>query len=112
MLKITKKHKLFYRTEKGELRNLQRANIITYLWLIDQFLNKGWNQIYFDVNKDVKKWNQFKPLVKEPPAEIKTELQKLTKGKAMTFYYNGSWKPLINLINIQKNEPVNTEKAD
>lgn len=101
--RVIKAQKLYFRDKKGNIRNLYKADKIIYNYIFGLFFNKGGNARYSELNKDVKHWSNFKPLLHSAPENINVLVREkiLVRGEAI-ISYNGSWQPLIQFTNLSK----------
>ena len=97
-MKVTKKHKLYYKDHTGSLRRFDKASIRLYYFIIHIFLKGYANIVYAERNKEVKKWDEFTAIDVVIPEHLTKEFELHFKNKTTTITYNGHWKPLARLI--------------
>lgn len=107
--KIFRKHKMYVRGRNGMLRRLDRLSPNIYETVLVAFMHGGASKRYEVVNKNVKHWKDWQPISLELEVKFKDEFNNILKKvlgfekvKNFTVYYNGSWKPLVQLT-IKKN---------
>ena len=101
---MSKKHKFYFRAEGDELRNLENISPKIVQFITTSFIKNGAQKEYEELNKDVRHWNEYKPITMQLPPELHTEFEKIQyvvdhfcKATSITISYNGSWKPLVEL---------------
>lgn len=100
MKRIRRDRKLYFRDSNGSIRRLDKVSTNLYDSIIVNFLMGDAEKKYAKLNKDVKHWQDLKPIALSVLKRFKDELkqvQKLTEQKFPKIYYNGSWKPLVEL---------------
>jgi hypothetical protein len=113
---VTKKHKLYYRTSKGELRNLYKAAPGTYLDIVTAFIAGDGNKRYAERNKEAKFREDFKPVPVSIDPLYSAEFKKLLREvhgadnprTSLVVSYNGSWQPLAE-VSLEKVEEIKVE---
>jgi len=100
--RITRKHKLYVRGWNDEIRRLDKISPEIYGQIILLFLQGKGEDRYALLNKGTEHWSDLKGI--SMPLDLKDEglfkkLQKVLKdtSKRITVYYNGSWKPLVEV---------------
>ena len=98
-MRITKRHKLYAKKNNcGTVRNLARMSPALYLHIINYMVKEG-NDIYAEHNKDVKHWSDFSPIDIVIPNELNVLVDELRlRGFSNEISYNGTWKPLVVLV--------------
>lgn len=98
-MEVTKKHTLYYRHSDGSNRRLDKKAKNIYFALLEHFIDKGGNQAYMELNKDVKRWSEYKPLEIAVPLSLEAEFKTiLPKGhKSLTILSNSTWRPIATL---------------
>jgi hypothetical protein len=99
-MKITKRHKLYYRAKSEEVRRLDKTAPNLYLMILDGFIRGDFEKRYKEMNKNVKHWSELKPILVPVSQHLKEEMFKLTRGATLIIYHNSSKKPLVELKHI------------
>lgn len=101
---ITKKHKLYFVTDGGQFRRLDKAAPQLFIYILKAFSEGGREKEYQEKNKDVKKWNEYQPIRMSLPEDHQTSFKILQQAigghprlKNITISYNGTWRPLVVL---------------
>ena len=102
-MKITKKHKLYFRDGQLVIRRLDKLVPMIYLHILKLFIEGDANNRYLELNKNVRHWSNYKPIPIELPKEFENSFKVLIKTIGNPYLdkviisYNGSWQPLVEL---------------
>jgi len=103
-MKITKKHKLYFREKGLSIRRLDKASPGIYIYILRQFIEGDANEKYWKLNEKVNHWSDYRPIEMILPTELNDSFKTLVnlagsqKTNTVTISYNGSWRPLVNLM--------------
>lgn len=99
-MRILKNHKMYVRTnpKSDSVRNLAKLSAALYVFIYERFQQETTQKQYNLLNKEVKHWKDWQPLAIQLSEELTKELDRITKKKELTIYYNGSWRPLVKLL--------------
>lgn len=104
MASITKKNKLYFRTEKDVIRRLDKVAPQLYGLILSGFITGDLDKQYKELNKNVASWKEFKPINLIVPEDHKISfgllqyaINPVKKTKIITISHNGSWRPLVRL---------------
>lgn len=114
---ITKKHKLYYKTRKGEVKNLYKSSPSVYLGVITEFITGDGNKRYAHLNQFAKVRKDFMPVDVSIDPLYSAEFKKLLRDvhgadsprTSLVVSYNGSWQPLAE-VSLERVEEIKVDK--
>lgn len=103
-MKITKKHKLYFRTSNQSIRRLDKTVPQIYMFILNAFTGGDAEKRYSEKNKDVSHWSNYRSITLELPEDheisfgiLQNAVDPIMKKKKIEISYNGTWRPLVML---------------
>jgi hypothetical protein len=103
-MKLSKNHKMFVKpnARNNQSFNLAKKSKELYLYVFKEMMKPENYEAYKLKNAAVKTWKDYRPINIYLDAPRTFILKEITKQKSLVVYYEGTWRPLANLIPLNK----------